>query len=85
MIGGVKMLRKKMGEFQAAKLKGIDDNSIIINDPKALNIGVLGDGRKIMIFKEKEFKEELAPPNAKLEKFELNGEKYIRMIYTLKR
>ena len=77
------MLRKKMGEFQAVKLNGIDDKSIIINDPKALSIGVLGDGRKIIIFKEKEFKKELAHPNAKLEKFELNGEMYIKMIYPL--
>lgn len=75
------MLRKKMGELQALKLNGIDDKSIIINYPKALSIGFLGDGRKMRIFKEKDFQKELSPTHAKLEKFELNGERYIKMIY----
>ncbi|MFQ8921934.1 MAG: hypothetical protein ACLR60_08575 [Clostridium paraputrificum] len=43
--------------------------------------GMLGRGIKCMEFKENEFKKELAPQNAQIEPFELNGEKFIRMVY----
>ncbi len=33
------------------------------------------------MFKENEFKKELAPQNAKINPFELNVEKFIRMMY----
>ena len=42
---------------------------------------MLGRGIKCMEFKENEFKKELAPQNAQIEPFELNGEKFIRMVY----
>lgn len=43
--------------------------------------GKLGKASKLMMFKENEFKPELAPQNAKIEQVEINGEKLVRMRY----
>lgn len=74
------MLRKKMGEFQAANINFREDKKIFISDPKS-TFGILGRGIKCMEFTENEFRKELAPQNAQIEPFELNGEKFIRMLY----
>ncbi|MEK5394099.1 hypothetical protein NSQ59_27745 [Margalitia sp. FSL K6-0131] len=43
----------------------------------------LGKARKSITFKQNEFKEELAPINAKIEYGQIDGEKVIRMTYDL--
>lgn len=43
--------------------------------------GQHGLGTKINTFKENEFKEELAPINAKIERYEINGENFVKMTY----
>lgn len=73
------MLRKKMGEFQTTKID-FTEKRIVIGDVKG-EYGILGRGIKCMEFKESEFRKELAPQNAQIESFELNGEKFIRMLY----
>lgn len=73
------MSRKKMGEFQTAKID-FTEKRIVIGDVKG-EYGMLGCGIKCMEFKENEFKKELVPQNAQIESFELNGEKFIRMVY----
>lgn len=45
-------------------------------------IGRIGEGTKIITFKESEFKKELAPVNAIIEHVEINGEEFVRMTYT---
>ena len=48
-----------------------------------LFVGRLGSASKTITFEEKDFKKELAPPNAKFEHLELNSKKFIRMTYKL--
>lgn len=43
--------------------------------------GELGSGTKTIIFKQKKFKKEFAPINAKIEYGEINGEKVVIMTY----
>jgi hypothetical protein len=46
-----------------------------------LILGELGSGSKSIIFKQNEFKKELAPINARIEYGEINGEKIVTMTY----
>lgn len=48
-----------------------------------LVIGKLGRATKSTIFKENEFKKELAPINSKTTCLEIAGEKYIQMTYSV--
>ena len=43
--------------------------------------GSSNNGYKAICINEKEFKQEFAPPNAKFEHVEINGEEYIKMTY----
>lgn len=49
-----------------------------------LNIGVPGTSSKGVIFKKENFKKELAPFNAKIEEFKVNGKSFISMYYEYK-
>ena len=44
-------------------------------------MGEMGSSSKVIIFKEGDFKEELAPPNATIEEFNMDGQSYVRMHY----
>lgn len=44
-------------------------------------VGQIGIATKSIVFKENEFKKELAPINSKITCFEIAGEKYIEMAY----
>ncbi|MBG9692550.1 hypothetical protein ABD91_17300 [Lysinibacillus sphaericus] len=48
-----------------------------------LYIGKMGQGSKIRTFKEKDFKKELAPAHAIIERIENKGEKLVRMTYNV--
>ncbi|MFS0891027.1 hypothetical protein AB3M94_19705 [Peribacillus frigoritolerans] len=48
-----------------------------------LAFGKIGSASKTILFKEREFKKELAPTNAKIEKLKIKGENFVRMQYKL--
>lgn len=50
-------------------------------DMNSLLLGKPGKGYHTKTFKEGEFKQELAPSNAKIEYIQIDGEKHIRMTY----
>ncbi|WP_035796633.1 hypothetical protein [Clostridium akagii] len=66
------------GMSYRAKFKTISANKLNTN---SLFIGEIGQCRKINIFKELEFKKELAPKNVDVENFHINGEKFVKMTY----
>ena len=44
-------------------------------------MGKTGRSFKVIIFKKEDFKKELAPRNATIEEFKMDGQSYIRMHY----
>ncbi|MDD1505835.1 hypothetical protein PVA17_24275 [Lysinibacillus sp. CNPSo 3705] len=46
-------------------------------------VGKVGPAYKTSIFKENEFKKELAPSNAKIEHIEMKNEKFVKMTYNV--
>ncbi len=61
--------------FNLNKFKTSKENT------NAITLGQIGQGSKSIIFKEAEFKKELAPKNAKIEHDQINGEKTVKMTY----
>lgn len=63
------------------------DNKIIFNNfnnkknENVFKLGIPGKDAKFIVFKEREFKKELAPKNANIEHAEIDGEKYVLMSY----
>ncbi|QSX24490.1 hypothetical protein [Priestia megaterium] len=47
-----------------------------------LSIGKIGSASKSIIFKQNDFKKELAPINARIEHDVINGEKVVKMTYS---
>jgi len=47
------------------------------------HLGSLGQASKSITFKEEDFKKELAPKCAKIERFIFNGESFVKMTYDL--
>ncbi|NFL43169.1 hypothetical protein FDB61_15890 [Clostridium botulinum] len=61
-----------------------EGNNIIFNKNESINnpiIGQPGKGTKIRIFKEKEFKKELAPSNASIVYNTVDGDNFVTMTY----
>lgn len=46
-----------------------------------LCLGAIGPASKRIVIREEDFKKEYAPPNAKIEHIEIDGENYVRMTY----
>lgn len=71
------MIRKSIGKFQRVILNTYS----IVDDSKRFQFGRLGKGCHTRIFRIDEFRKNLAPKNAEIKSFEVDGENFIRMRY----